>query len=145
MLLKTDHGTHLWRNFALTYLCLMFSLSLYGFIGDIILNTSHIMQNLSLDYILMYLLAHIFHIYIFGPAMVLYYFMFRWGGSLVAKAVFAIVLAVAICLTLYPDDYSFTTSEYRKPKQIIIYILAALTSVYFNEKLHQKGLVENPE
>ena len=143
MLLKTDHGTYLWRNFTLTYLCLIFSLSIYGFIGDLILKTSHAMQNLN--FILLYLMVHIFHFYIFAPAMVLFYFLFRSGGSLVAKVVLAIVLAVAICLILYPDDYSLTIGQYKKPKQIIIYILAALTTVCFNEKLRHKVSVENPK
>lgn len=142
MLLKTYHATYLWRNFTLTYLCLIFCLSIFGFIGDLILKTSYAMQNLN--FILMYLLVHIFHIYILVPAMVLYYFMFRSGGSLVAKAVFATVLAVAICLTLYPDDYSLTIGQYKKPKQIIIYVLAALITVYFNGKLHHKVSVQNP-
>lgn len=123
-------------SFSITYLCLVISLSGYSFIGDILINAEFALEYKSI--IFMYLLGHLFHIYIFGPIIILYYFIFRSRPNRILKLIFVVPIAVLICLSLYPDDYSLTVGQYNKPKQIVVYILAALTALYVNERFFNK-------
>ena len=121
------------KKTLITYLLYCLLLSLLGYIVDCIMNLNYALENIK--YLPWYFVLHsVFQVYIILPAILLYTYIFEMISSkLILKILFIVVVGAAIAIYLFPDDYSLYIGEYRKIKQISIYILSGIIILFVDK------------
>ena len=135
------------KKTLITYLLYCLLLSLLGYIVDCIMNLIYAVENIK--YLLWYFVLHsVFQFYIILPAILLYTYIFEMiSSNLILKILLIVVVGVAIAIYLFPDDYSLYIGEYKKIKQISIYVLSGIIILFVDKirngkrykTLHQQG------
>ncbi len=107
--------------------------SLYGYIGDCILNFKNAIQNVG--FLVGYFMLHtIFKLYLILPLIVVYFFVFRTHEkSYILKALFLTFMGVFLEYYFRGDEMSLTVGEFRTPKEIAAYALGGLSTLFLDE------------
>lgn len=111
--------------------CILLSVS--GYLLDLFFHFEFALERI--DFLGLYFFIHLFgQFYIILPVFILYFFLFgRTQKSLILKLVFISIIAVLLENFLRPDDWNMYTGDYKRVKQIFIYIFSAVSTVLIDE------------
>jgi hypothetical protein len=118
-----------WLICCLTF-CIFLSVS--GYIGDLLLRFNLALKNVT--FLFVYVLVHLFQLYVFGPVLLLYFWLFKNAEKhVMIKSVLLLLAAILMGSYLRPDDWNMITGKYGNMKQIFIYPFSAVCLVLFDQ------------